>query len=81
MRMSEDRLIGWLCIMRHNLDEDGDGVFFIPPEVKLQLVEHGWLEVGEIGWDKQKWLHVTDAGCLVSDLAAPEWGIDAVPVE
>lgn len=79
--VADEKLIGWLCIMRHNLDEEGVAVFQIPRAVKEALIEAGWVEVGEKDWDGSQSLHVTSAGCAVTDLAAPEWGIDPVPIE
>lgn len=78
--ISEEKLIGWLCIMRHNLDGDGEDDFYIPREVRHALVAKGWATV-EIEADGRGAIRITDAGTTVSDLAAPEWGIDPVPVE
>lgn len=77
--MTEDHLIGWLCIMRHNLSNQGEGAFYIPGEVKRAMERRAWVEVGEPDEDGRRSLHVTEAGTLVSDLAAPEWGINPVP--
>ena len=81
MRIDQDKLVGWLCIMRHNLDDTGAGEFFIPSEIREQLSEAGWVEVGDADDEGRRDLQVTDSGTLVSDLAAPEWGIDPVPIE
>jgi len=74
--ITTDRLIGWLCILRHNLDESCKGAFFLPSCVKTALVARGWVEVskGEDG----EWLHVLPEGCFRSDLEAAEWGIDPI---
>lgn len=67
--------------MRHNLDETGESHFLIPTEIKEGLVARGWviLRAEVMGWAQE--LHVTDEGTHVSDMAAPEWGIDPVPAE
>ena len=78
MRLSRAKLVGWLCILRLNIDRP----FYIPPAVQAQLVELGWCEVCEpLDDDGRRDIHVTEAGALASDLAAPEWGVDPVPVE
>lgn len=71
--MRDDHLIGWLCIMRHNLDDSGEGEFMIPTCVKEAMAARGWVEITD------NWLHVTEKGTAVSDLAAPEWGIAPIP--
>jgi hypothetical protein len=77
LALTEEHLIGWLCIMRHNLDENGSGAFCIPRCVKQALVDRGWVTT-TAAEDGTQWLHVLDPGTLVSDLAAPEWGIDPI---
>lgn len=91
--MTDDRLIGWLCIMRHNLsngglgslNEDGlcHGKFCIPPDVRNALVARGWMDAyldePVPGQSQTGSVTITRAGHLVSDLAAPDWGIDPIP--
>lgn len=75
----DSHLVGWLCILRLNLDEEGAGEFYIPSAVKEGLEAKGWVTLGESDWRGSQPLTVTDAGTAVSDLAAPEWGIDPIP--
>lgn len=75
----ETVLIAWLCIMRHNLDDSGGDVFFIPTEIRDGLIERGWCEATKPDADGNRQVHITDLGCRESDLAAPEWGINPVP--
>lgn len=75
--IAEDKLIGWLCMIRLALS--AGQCPFVPTEVQAALVKRGWLEVSpEVDWDDRHDATVTDAGCLVADLNAPEWGIDPV---
>ena len=71
--MTDDHLTGWLVIMR---GQPGGEAFYMPDEVNKALEDKGWIETS--GADH--WLRVTDLGCAVSDLAAPEWGIDSLAV-
>lgn len=80
MKVSENNLIGWLCMIRHAMSNDE--ACFVPTSVLRQLAERGWLETDpERDWDGKHHAHVTDAGCAVSDLNGPEWGIEPVFVE
>lgn len=75
----ETALVAWLCIMRHNLSNSGEGLFFVPNAVRDGLCARGWCTVSEPDDDGNRQIHVTDKGCIVSDLAAPEWMIDPIP--
>ena len=78
--MDANNLIGWLCIMRHNLSEEDDTTPFLVPEcVRTALEERGWIGVMEVDENGTIGICVSDAGLTVSDLAAPEWGINPVP--
>lgn len=76
----DDMLIGWLCIARHQFS-NGE-TFNMPKAVSVELIERGWLvECGqEDGCDEWN-AHITDLGLQITDLNAPEWGIDSIPQE
>ncbi len=73
MLVADDKLLGWLVFLRLNIDEDRP--LCVPTAVRLALTAKGWIAIGE-ETDEARRLHVTEAGCAASDLAAPEWGID-----
>ena len=70
-------LLGWLVIMRHQLDEDGEGDFIFPDEVKRALEDVGWI-AHDVAAER---LEITDVGRAEADLASPEWGVDSINVE
>lgn len=79
MRLSEDKLVAWLCIIRLNFRERRQMV--VPVHVQQQLCERGWMVVSEEpDWEGNHESHVTEEGTTASDLVAPEWGIDPVGV-
>lgn len=72
--LSEEKLIGWLCIMRLNLDTRP---FDIPNFVRDSLIAKGWITVDtEADEDGLFLLRVTAAGLKITDLQAAEWGIN-----
>ena len=76
--IADDKLIGWIVMVR--LAFDGDRDPFLPTIVQRHLVERGWLEIDpEPQWNGHKQAHITDAGLAVTDLHGPEWGIDTMP--
>ncbi len=77
MLTDEEKLLGWLCIVRLNLGHDKEP-FNIPRPVRLALRQRGWIECTD---EHQSPAHVTELGRRVTDLAAPEWGIDPIGVE
>ena len=82
MTTSEDwerALIGWLVIVRHQIDaEDRFMVMDVPVDVKLAWIDRGW--ACEVPGDEpdEKVLALTDKAHVVSDLHAAEWGIDVL---
>jgi len=76
MKLTDQVLTGWLVFIRHNLGHE-EVPIFIPSQVRVELLDHGWVRVEPLSENTYD-LHVTDAGTLVSDLAAPEWGIDPI---
>lgn len=72
--MTDDHLIGWLCIMR--LNWGADNRFNMPTEVRESLEKKGWIECHPAHGAR-----LTDAGAAITDLHAGEWGIDAVNTE
>lgn len=89
MKIRDDILLTWLCAFRLNLngatrydDEQASGTFYIPTQIREELVARGWAEVIDEATDGDGGvLHVTDAGTLASDLFSPEAGVDPCPVE
>lgn len=80
MSLPEDKLIGWICMIRLALSNGQCP--FVPTLVQEALCKRGWLEVNpEVDWDDRHEATVTDEGALISDLAAPEWGIDPIPAD
>lgn len=76
----EQHLIGWLVITRYQLENDT--IAKLPNAVLVELVKRGWLECDpEPDWEGLRSSGLTAAGASVSDLAAPEWGIDPIPQE
>lgn len=80
MTLPDDKLIGWLCIARHQFS-NGDSCN-MPMHISKALIERGWLE--ECGGNDScdTWnAHLTEEGITVTDLNAPEWGINPIPEE
>ena len=68
MNLPDEKLLGWLCIMRMNFSHDM--AITLPPVVQRQLAARGWLEVSEKpDYDGNHYAHVTEAGAAASDLA------------
>lgn len=77
--ITEDRLIGWLCILRNQFDKNIRASLMIPDVVSAELAKRGWLELQtEEDWEGLHDALFTDEGKRVSDLNAAEWGIDAL---
>lgn len=74
--MRDEILTGWLCIARLHF-EDEDSTFQIPCCVQRALVERGWATIEEEA-PGEKRMFITDDGFRVTDLNAPEWGIDSL---
>lgn len=74
MKLTREQLAVWLAITRYALNDADE--FLWPKEVGEQMIEAGFQRIDETG---TYW--ITDEGCAASDLIAPEWGIDPVPVE
>lgn len=73
MKVSDERLVGWLCFVRWN--QSNWCAANVPHEVFKDLMELGWLEQTSHG------PILSAEGLKVSDLEAAEWGIDALPEE
>lgn len=73
-------MVGWLCFLRHQWS---NGVTcMVPNAVSDEFERRGWVknepdETGEGVYDSR----LTELGTRVSDLNAPEWGIDPLAVE
>jgi hypothetical protein len=80
--LSEDKLIGWACIFRNQglHFDDEDHTTHVPDCVVDALVERGWVEVtrAEPDWNSSREVSFTEAGKAVTDLNAPEWGLEWV---
>ena len=73
--ISEDHLIGWLCMTRFNFS--AEHTISAPDGVDAELVRRGWMTIAaEPDWDGDRFADLTDKGRAVSDLWAAEWGID-----
>jgi hypothetical protein len=73
----DEMLTGWLVLSRMQFWNDNRCV--VPPAITDALKERGWIEVDdEPEFDGNHNVRITDLGCKVSDLAAADWGIDAV---
>jgi len=87
VKIRDDILLTWLCAFRLNLngatrydDEEASGTFYIPTQIREELVERGWATILEKSSDGNGGvLHITEAGTLASDLFSPEAGVDPVP--
>ncbi len=77
--ISEDRLIGWLCILRHQFNGQHTETLSMPATVSAELHKRGWIEMENgLNWQGTHDTLFTDEGRRVSDLNAAEWGIDAL---
>lgn len=79
--MSEDHLIGWLCMWRLQHGSANDGRIDMPGAVTDALVARGWVAMGgDPEWDGQP-CSITEAGITITELHGPEWGINTIPAE
>lgn len=76
--MSENNLQGWACFVR--LQFAAGMVPSIPSAVQRAFLEHGWVVRRRVHGDSTA-LRFTAKGVMVTDLSAPEWSIDSMPVE
>ena len=79
--ISDDKLIAWLVIFRHQSIYGADRVY-LPAAVSEALIAKGWMEIDDE--PDERGLHptgFTDAGLLISDHNAAEFGIDIVMQE
>lgn len=80
MKVSEDKLVGWLVAMLWHYQQAGGA--HLPTAVLDQLVERGWVEnPDEPQWDGKCPCGITPAGYALYDLHAPDYGIDTIPEE
>lgn len=78
--ITEDRLIGWLCIARHQWSNGAECI--LPAGVLHTLVERGWLRHCDGSDGCTNWnAHMTDQGYAITDLDAADWGINSLPEE
>lgn len=79
--MNDEKLIGWLCFMRHQWS-NGIERGVLPTCVHTEFVKRGWLEIGDdVDWEGDRRGHITDAGLALCDLYGPDWGINTIPEE
>jgi hypothetical protein len=71
----DEMLIGWLCILRHNFDNEFS--MTVPDYVSDALISRGWLvkEDDAADWDGKWNAHITDAGIAITDINAADWCI------
>lgn len=70
-----ERLIGWLCFARHQWSNNVECV--LPTLITRRMIQLGWMckcdgTDGCTGFNA----HLTDKGTAMTDMHAPEWGID-----
>ena len=76
--MTDERLIGWLCFLRHQWSNGSR--CDMPGVVRLALEEKGWITVeAEPDWEGIYGCRLSDDALAVSDLYGPEWGIQTIP--
>lgn len=76
--ITELQMIGWLCFMR-NQHECGDTAR-VPRAVLDALIARGWMEKpDEPDWQGREACSPTPAGCAITDLHGPDWGLDTIP--
>lgn len=76
--MPEHVLIGWLVIARHQFSHET--TCLMPRSVSNALIDRGWMVACDRSDDCDSWnAHLTSAGITVTDLNAPEWGINPIP--
>lgn len=76
----EHVLIGWLCFLVNNYDEDL--TVALPFAVRDALKDRGWFaQDAELDWKGQRPGWITPAGRAVFDLNGADWGIDTIPEE
>jgi len=74
VKVSRDRLIGWLCVLR--MQFNAEQCIRMPRGVQAQLIEEGWLEVDtEEDWEGHRASQITQKGVDVSDMHGADWGI------
>lgn len=77
--ITEDKLIGWLCILRNQFDGDTTETLMVPDAISAELARRGWITMESVlNWQGTHDTLFTDEGRRVSDLNAAEWGIDAL---
>jgi len=78
--ITEERLIGWLCMIDNQWSHDIP--CFIPSEIGHALCAKGWIDVdAEPDWDGQRASRMLPAGAAIVDLNGAEWGMNMIPGE
>lgn len=78
--ISDDKLLGWLVFWRHQSVNEIPNVA-IPRSISGEMVARGWITpVPGSDWEGTSW-NFTQLGLALSDLTAPEYGIDPCPME
>lgn len=76
----DDKLIGWLCFLRHQWS---NGVTcMVPNEISAEFISRGWVD-NEPGQEDDGCYTstLTELGTFLSDVNAAEWGINSIPEE
>lgn len=78
MKLSREKLVGWLVFLGHQ--DDDAGKLSIPTEAIDGIVGEGWAatRTDEIGVER---MTLTEKGQAVWDVESLEWGIDPLLVE
>ena len=79
--ISDDKLIAWLVFWRHQSVKEQPTVA-IPGYISAEMERRGWVVCADVAdWDGGYVSTFTPLGLAVSDLNAPEYGIDPCPME
>lgn len=73
----DDVLLSWLCIARFNVDGVGNTGFLFPESVAASLRMRGWMQC-EDSDDDEALMSFTAEGKAMTDMWAPEYGIELV---
>jgi hypothetical protein len=78
--ISDTNLIGWIVMLRYQFSHDDN--MNMPRLVREELIRRGWLWCDEEeDWEGKHGANITEAGGVVADTNAPEWGINPIPEE
>jgi hypothetical protein len=71
----DEMLTGWLVFLR---SQEPDESAYLENRIRIEVPESVSKALVERGWIDPETAEITDAGVAVSDMAAAEWGIDAI---